>query len=293
MTTRKRIAAPPPPASKESVAPSKKKLSFKKADTNRGMRFGIYGPGGIGKTTLAMNLASRGPIAIIDLDDSIPSIRHELAAEPLIVDATTYQDILDALESDGWDDVKTIVVDTVTRLEELIRIHVLETIKTDGGDTATSIEQYGWGKGYHHMYETFIALLSRLDRHVRQGRNVVLIAHECATVAPNPQGTDWERWEPRLQHPPKGKGSIRLALKEWVDALFFYGWSVDVKTAGKRDKVGKSQNDAVRIIWTKEMPYAMAKSRGIDEDEIVIANNEDLPAFWSTIFRDNMDEEGE
>lgn len=285
MTSRKRVVMPPPPS---VAAPAKKKLSFRKSDANRGRRIGVYGPGGIGKTTLAMSLASRGPVAIIDLDDSIPSIRHELAEEPLIVEADSFQDILDALESDGWDDVRTIVIDTVTRLEELIRLYVLETVKSDG-QSVERIEDYGWGKGYHHMYEAFIGLLSRLDRHVRAGRNVVLIAHECATVAPNPQGVDYERWEPRLQHPAKGKGSIRLALKEWTDYLFFYGWDVDVK-AGKKDKVGKSQNDAVRTIWTKELPYAMAKSRGIDESEFIVATTEDVAEFWSAVFRDTQGE---
>src|SRR5690606_41783294 len=49
------------------------------------------------------------------------------------------------------------------------------------------VEGYGFGKGYTHVYDTFLHLLAELDRHVREGRNVIGIAHECTANVPNPR----------------------------------------------------------------------------------------------------------
>ena len=87
--------------------------------------------------------------------------------------AAAWQDIRDALHADGWDGIKTIVLDSATRAEELAVAHTLASVPHEKGQRVQRIEDYGFGKGYSHVYDTFLTLLGDLDQHTRAGRHVV------------------------------------------------------------------------------------------------------------------------
>lgn len=243
----------PPPPQAEEIAPVK----FVKITTGGGHRIVLYGPGGIGKTTLA-TLAD-GPVAFFDLDDSLPrlmpGIPPEIAANIMPVEVKTWNDIRAALHAPGWDKVKTICIDSLTKAEELAVAHTLETVPHEKGHKCQRIEDYGFGKGYTHVFDTFLALLADLDAHTRAGRHVLLICHDCTSTVPNPAGDDWLRYEPRLQSPNSGKSSIRLRIREWADHVLFYGYDVAVT------KEGKGKGSGTRTIYPAELPHCMAKSR--------------------------------
>lgn len=256
--------SPSPPAAAKA-APSSR-VSIGEIPTGQGQRIGLFGPGGIGKTTMAAMLAvaDNRPAAVFDLDDSLPIIGPALGAAgypgklQVINGVATWQDIRAALAASGWDDVGNIIIDSATRAEELAVAHTLATVKNDKGQYVSRIEDYGYGKGYQFVYETFLTLLGDLDQHVRAGRNVVLIMHDCTATVPNPAGEDWIRYEPRLQSPNSGKASIRLRVREWLDHLLFLGYDVNVK-----DGVG--QSSGTRTVWPTEQPTCMAKSRILRE----------------------------
>jgi hypothetical protein len=244
-----------------------------------GHRIVLFGPGGIGKTTLAASLP--GSVAFIDLDASLPRLRGQFEALGLLenirpVDGVTdWQTLRDVLAAPGWDDVKTIVIDTATKAEEMAVAFTLANTVVDG-KRATSIEGYGFGKGYGFVFDTFLPLLADLDRHSREGRNVVLICHDCTATVPNPAGEDWLRYEPRLQSPNSGKASIRLRVREWADHVLFLGYDVDVS----RD--GKGRGAGTRTVYTSELPHCMAKSRSTQE---VIPLGADGRAVWAAVIR--------
>ena len=231
----------------------------------QGHRVGLFGPGGIGKTTLAAT--APGPVGFIDLDDSLPILRPSLGELDIrrVSGIAGWQDIRDALHSDGWDDVRTIVLDSATKAEELALEWTLRNVRHEKeGVVVRRIEDYGFGKGYQHLYETFLTLLSDLDQHVRAGRNVVLICHDCTATVPNPKGEDYIRWEPRLQNPSSGKASIRLRVREWLDHLLYVGYDVE------SGKDGKARGHGSRTIYPRELPFCMAKSRTLaDPVELV------------------------
>jgi len=249
----------------------------------QGHRVGLFGPGGIGKTTLAAT--APGPVAFIDLDDSLPILRPSLGELDIrrVAGIAGWQDIRDALHSDGWDDVRTIVLDSATTAEELALEWTLRNVRHEKeGVVVRRIEDYGFGKGYQHLYETFLPLLSDLDQHVRAGRNVVLICHDCTATVPNPKGEDYIRWEPRLQNPSSGKASIRLRVREWLDHLLYVGY--DVECAKHHN--GKAQGHGSRTIYPTEMPWCMAKSRALaDPVELVQFDT----TLWNKLLADQAE----
>lgn len=262
----------PPPRGNTAPSPptvKKPKVQFSKPSTNVGHRVLLYGTGGIGKTTLAS--CAPGSVAFIDLDDSLGRLAiTNVAAVPGI---ESWAELRAALQSDGWDKVNTIVIDSATKAEELAVAHTLLTVKHEKGTTVKSIEGYGYGKGYMHVFETFMGLMADIDRHAQQGRNVILIAHDCTTNVPNPHGEDWLRYEPRLQSPASGKASVRLRVKEWCDHVLFLGYDVEVKE-------GKGMGSGTRTLWPIEQPQCMAKSRTCGTP-IAVADN--LDDVWLSI----------
>jgi hypothetical protein len=241
------------PPVKTAPPTSAKQIQFGKIATSHGHRIVLYGPGGIGKTTLASS--APGEVAFFDLDESLS--RLKLSNIPHVVPCESWSDLRAALALDWPSQVRTIVIDSVTKAEELCVAHTLATVKRENGMSAKSVEDYGYGKGYGFVFDTFLPLLADLDNHARAGRNVILIAHDCTTNVPNPAGEDWLRYEPRLQSPNSGKASIRLRVKEWSDHTLFLGYDIAV------DKEGKGKGSGTRTLWTSELPHCMAKSRTI------------------------------
>jgi hypothetical protein len=242
-----------------------------------GHRIGLYGPGGIGKTTLALGAPS--PVAFFDLDESLPTLAENGQLECLdvrTVPTTGWESMRKALQGAGWDNVRTIVIDSATRAEELALAHILKTVKTEKGNDAKSIEDYGFGQGYTLLYEEFLRFLGDLDPHVRAGRHVVLVCHDCTTDVSNPQGEDFARYEPRLQSPNSGKNSVRLRVREWVDHLFFLGWDLNVS------KTGKASGKGTRTLYPSAQPFCMAKSRTLPPESFEIAA--DSGALWNRLF---------
>lgn len=258
-------AVPKPPA-----AMPKAVVKFGQPEKGAGHRILLYGTGGIGKTTLAAMAPSP---AFIDLDESLGKLKLKV---PVVQGVGTWAELRAVLQGDGWDGIKTIVIDTVTKAEELAVAHTLLTVKHEKGGVVNSVEGYGFGKGLTHVYETFMGLLADIDRHSRAGRNTIFISHECVQTVPNPRGDDYKRYEPRLQDPASGKSSIRSRMKEWADHTLFLAYDIETK---EKKGIGSGS----RTLWTSELPFCMAKCRST-QDPILIeqdaANGEEV---WATI----------
>jgi hypothetical protein len=231
----------------------------------------VFGSGGVGKTELWTLLRNVGiePLGI-DLDDG--SKFHDVAR----VVPTTWDEVRGILHNpDMLEPFGAVVVDSLTKAEELATAWTLENVKRDDGTVASSVESYGWGKGYVHVYESMLRLLGDLDAVARMGKHVVCVCHDCTANVPNPGGNDWIRYEPRLQSPPSGKASVRLRVKEWSDHMFFIGFDQFVSDEGKAKGTG------TRTIYTNERPTHMAKSRTLSE---IIKYNQGSVELWQKLF---------
>lgn len=258
----KKPPAPPkgnPPPGNSAVVPSKD-FTVQTGKTLEFHKVGVYGPGGSGKSTLAALIEKQG-------------------IKPLFIDVDNETGHLNVarVEVDNWNDLRAVchdkkllqpfgalVIDSLTKAEEFARIWVLENIKKEKVGLVKNIEDFGWGKGFTHIYETFLLLLGDLDAVYRDGKHIIVTAHDCTDIVPNPLGEDWLQWAPRLQHPPKGKASIRLRVKEWCTHLLYIGYDVSV-SKGDGDKAGKAVGSGTRTIYPRELPSHLAKSRTLED----------------------------
>lgn len=242
-----RGTSPPPPANRNGTQRPVKTFGRSSGTTRVANRILIYGTGGIGKSSLAA--CAPAPI-FADI---------ERGTEDLGIDRVTgiesWADLRLWLQTGDFDGVETIVIDSITKAEEWCARHVVDTVLTEKGSRVTSIEGYGFGKGYVHIFEEFKKLLIDLDAHYRQGRNIVLIGHERIGRVPNPNGEDYIRYEPRLQN--SDKANIMLATKEWCDHVWFVSYDVSATD-------GKAKGSGTRTIYLAETATYMAKSRSLD-----------------------------
>lgn len=256
---------PPPPAARSK--PSTERFSVSSGLITAAQRVVVYGPGGIGKSTLA----SLAPGAVfLDIEEGANRLNVSR-----VNGLASWADLRACLQSTVLDSYRTIVLDSVTRAEEWSIAHTLATVPHEKGNRVTSLEAYGFGKGLQHNYDTFLHLLVDLDRHVRAGRNVVMVAHDCITDVPNPVGDDFIRYEPHLQQPKSGRASIRERVFQWADHVLFLGYDVVTED-------GKGKGGGTRTIWPIERPDHRAKSRSM-VDPIPYTDAAD-GRIWQLIF---------
>lgn len=239
--------------------------------TARGERIVIYGEGGIGKSSLAA--LAPDPV-FADLEDGTSKLDVQRVGG-----IATFQDLRDALhEPSLWAPYRTIVIDSGTALQELAIAHTLATVKHEKNKPVSSIEDYGWGKGYQYVYDTFLMILGDFDQHIRAGRNIVLLCHLAVERAPNPDGDDFLRYEPSLQQPPK-QGRIRDRVRDWCDHLLFIQYD-------KKVTEGKAVGGGTRTIYPTARPTYWAKSRSL-RDPIVfedpVTSPEGAAELWNQL----------
>ena len=252
------------------------RLTFGAPETTSGRRIVLYGEGGVGKTTLCATLP--GTTAFIDLDKSLrklPGLREFITKSKIVAvhGITKWEDLRAAIEAPGWDGVDNIVIDTMSVAEGLAVDYVLRTVKRDRGETATSIEDYGYGRGYRYVADAWELLIAALERHTDAGRNIVLVCHSLIQNNTDPTDSDFPRYEPKLMHTASGKVSLRLRLRDWADDVIYIAKDRAIKD-------GKAVSGNSRTAYTSDMGWCMAKSRQLT-DPVPLVRGED---FWSALF---------
>lgn len=262
-------AAKPPAMKRPSVKPSAapahvaKTFSIKTwSDANEGEKIAMYAKTGTGKTTLA----SLAPNPVyFGFDDGGRKIKHPVTGKDIaVVDGITdFQDVRDALHQDNlFPDDCTIVMDTLTKLEEVMESYIFRHYKQKGA-TVTAMRQYGWD-GPAHVLDCFRLLLTDLDAHVRKGRNVILLSQLGQVTVANAEGVDYLEDGPRVSH--NKQYSVRSEVCEWADHVLRLGYlNFNVAKDNDNSKTGKVQGaDATRAVFTGGAQHFVAKSRPID-----------------------------
>ncbi len=272
-------------------ASPKKVFSVGVDDTPHGQKFIIYGASGIGKSSLA--IMAPKPV-LIPLDDGTAYIRdpftHEFVKQ--VKDCRTFEDTRTALHQyDLFEDYNTVIIDTATKLQDLSHDYMFKTIKHEKGQTVSSIEGYGYGKGYSHMYDTMKLILQDADELIRRGKNVIFICQSSVRSIPNASGEDYLCNTVRLYPGSKNLPPISDLYLEWADHVFFINHANSIVTEKK------IKGDVTRAVFTQGELHFKAKSRvlssGITIPSVITFDSVDDDSVFRFIFGEVNDESEE
>lgn len=215
-------------------------MNISRGKIERAQKVVIYGPEGIGKTTLASQFPD--PLFI----DTEGGTAHLDVAR--VEDIYDWENLVDSIAQIAKEDLcKTLVIDTADWAEQMCITHVCTKNKQK------SIEAFGYGKGYVYLQETFQELLYALDVLIDSGINVVLTAHAKMRKFEQPDEIGaYDRWEMKLSK------NVAPIVKEWADMVLFCNYETFVvNTDGGKAKAQGGK----RVIYTQHHPCWDAKNR--------------------------------
>jgi hypothetical protein len=219
----------------------------------RAQRVVLYGVESVGKSTFAAQFPK--PL-FLDIEQGTSHLDVDRC------DINSWKQLTEALAEAKATDYQTIVVDSADWAERLCVEDLLTTSKK------TSIEDFGFGKGWVMVAERMSRMLSSIDMLIDAGKNVVLIAHSKIVRFEAPDAlAAYDRYELKLS-----KQSSPL-LKEFADELWFLRFKTKVSTTDTGR--GKGIGGKERILLTTHSAAYDAKTRsGLAEE---------LPLEWVSV----------
>jgi GTPase SAR1 family protein len=206
----------------------------------------IYGPEGVGKSTLANKFPN--PV-YIDTEDS--TVEMDVARLPKPSSFTMILEEIKYIKQNK--PCSTLILDTADWAEQLAITELCSKRSVQG------IEDLGYGKGYVYLAEDFGKLLNALQELVDIGINVVVTAHAQMRKFEQPDEMGaYDRWELKLQ-----KKTAPL-LKEWADMVLFCNYKtivINVDNQGATKGKNKAQGGVKRIMHTEHHACWDAKNR--------------------------------
>lgn len=224
----------------------------------------IYGPEGIGKSTLASQFPD--PV-FIDTEDSTKDMNVKRLDKP-----TSWPMLLDEVRfiRDNPTLCKTLVIDTADWAEQMEIDDLLKTNQKNG------IEDFGYGKGYTYSAERFGKLLNILTEVSERGVHIVMTAHAQLRKVELPEEMGaYDHWE------MKTSKKVAPLIREWADAVLFFNYKVNVINIDNQG-AAKGKNKAQggrRVIHTNHTPFWDAKNRYGMPDELPLEYESIAPLF--------------
>jgi hypothetical protein len=219
----------------------------------RAQRVVLYGVESVGKSTFAAQFPK--PL-FLDIEQGTSHLDVDRC------DINSWKQLTESLAEAKATDYQTIVIDSADWAERLCVEDLLATSKK------TSIEDFGFGKGWVMVAERMSRMLASIDMLIDAGKNVVLIAHSKIVRFEAPDAlAAYDRYELKLS-----KQSSPL-LKEFADELWFLRFKTKVSTTDTGR--GKGIGGKERILLTTHSAAYDAKTRsGLAEE---------LPLEWASV----------
>jgi hypothetical protein len=275
----------PPKQDSPRPATANKQFAIEQWDGSKtGEKIILYGETGMGKTTLA----SMAPNPVfIGLDDGGRKLHHPKTGELLrhIPSVNTFEDVRGALGACLDLDCQTVVVDTGTLFQRFAEQFVLRTViarnaKGQPGLKPDHIEDYGWGKGYKHLWDAMRLPLLDFDKLIEAGKNVIVICQLICNKHTTDIGQEYLKEGPDLYH--SEKWSVLKMWCQWADHIFRIRHQQTIVPEGKKRALG----DSTHVIDTRGDNAFYAKSRTLEESIISFSTKDDN-SLWQLLFKGN------
>jgi len=225
-------------------------LKIKESNPAKPVRIMVYGPEGVGKSTLGAK--SDSPIFISPEGGTDQLTDAQGSPVKSIADVNTWDDVISSLNSlmNEKHEFKTLVLDSADWIEKLAHQKIIgesgkDIIRANGG----------YGAGYRqseNMHKHLIELLAQLRE--KKNMNIVIIAHTHVRPVKDPEMLEqYDSFEIKCHE------FVSSLYREWVDGLFFVRFNTFLKT----DESGKSKalTDGSRTLYTVKKPAFQAKNR--------------------------------
>ncbi|HEM2714255.1 TPA: AAA family ATPase [Streptococcus suis] len=222
-------------------------MQITKGKRARAQRVVIYGPEGIGKSSLAAQFPN--PL-FIDTEGSTDNMDVTRADKP-----TSWTMLMNhiAFVKANPTICQTLVIDTIDWAEALALQYICAQHNKSG------IEDFGWGSGYTYLIEEIGRLLDRLQELVELGINVVLTAHAQVKKFTKPDELGgYDRYELKLSN-KKTETNVSAKVKEWADMVLFLNYKTYIITDDKTKK--QKAQGGQRVMQTTHSPSWDAKNR--------------------------------
>lgn len=211
---------------------------------NKPPRLVVYGPMGIGKTTLGSSAPS--PI-FIQCEDGVGKLDY--ARFPAVKSFAEVMECLTVLYKESHN-YKTLVIDSISWLEAIIH----SEIRASKGDDVFAT----FGRGYKLVPPYFERIIKACDKlREDKGMMILLLGHSDVERYESPEVEPYDRYTLNCHD------NIQDTVFQWCDAMLFATYRVFTKSdeTGFNQKRTRGIGSGERVIFTEERPTHKAKNR--------------------------------
>jgi DNA polymerase III delta prime subunit len=215
----------------------------------------LYGPPGTGKTTFGVD--ADAPIFLpLERSTNVPD-------DMQFPQPTSWAEVIEAINVLGTTDhpYRTLVIDTADAGEPLLA-EVIKRKAAQGAGAGKGAVHYmadvggGFNKGMEAMVEEWQTVLQRLERlRAAKGMNVLMLAHAAIAPFRNPDGADFDMWQPKVA--PKVAGT----LIGWAEIVGFCNIEITTTQQSKRGRAKGGTTGAHWLYLARDRATFWAKNR--------------------------------
>jgi hypothetical protein len=220
-------------------------LKITTAKTTLAPRILLYGPAGIGKTTLGSMFPGAVILPVEDGADGLecPKLPRPVNWEAVIA---TLQELV--IDHQG---IKTLVVDSITEVERMVQRFTAEKLGIK------AISDIPYQKGFDNVVVEMVSLVNLLTALRAKGVAIILIGHMSVIKYEDPRTAGYDRFQPALH---KSCGPL---ITQWCDAVLCANYRVytEDRTGGFNKTTTKAKGEGERVIYCDEKPTHIAKNR--------------------------------
>ncbi len=256
-------------AAQPSRLPSRKRMSLADISTaknNLPSHIILHGVPGIGKTSMP-SFAAAPVFLCSQLEMGAQSLKNAgLIPEHVGIfpECQTWAQALEAIELLTQEEhaYRTLVLDVLNGFEKLVHEHVCQR---DYNGKHASFNAYKAGQNV--AVADWRQMLAALDR-LREAKRmqIVLLAHTKVTNFKNPEGPDYDRYQPDLCP------ETWAVTHGWADVCLFLNYDVDAKSE-QRGQKAKGVGGMSRLIYTSRTAAWDGKNRNNLPPVISMGNN--------------------